>query len=49
MTYGSELKLILARKCLEREKRAKQIKQESKRVDMVICLLRFGSKEPSPR
>jgi hypothetical protein len=37
MTYGSELKLILARKCLEREKREKQIKQESKRVDMVIC------------
>jgi hypothetical protein len=37
MMYESKLKLILARKYLEREKRAKQIKQESKRVDTVIC------------
>ena len=31
------------------KERGKQINQEIKRMNMVIFLLRFGSKEPSPR
>jgi hypothetical protein len=43
---GSKLKSILARELLERGKRRKQIKW---RLTQMICLPRFGFKEPSPR
>jgi hypothetical protein len=46
--FGSKLKSILARELLERGKRGNK-SSEARQVNTVICLPRFGSKEPSPR
>jgi hypothetical protein len=45
--FGSKLKSIWARELLERGKRGNK-SSEDQQVNTIICLPRFGSKEPSP-